>query len=61
MRIPISESVKRIAGKQFYKCANKPNINLRGLRDYKCKLWQLTCDNKGSFDESGYEIDHSLF
>ena len=49
---------KFIAGKQFYKCANKPGANLHRLGQYKCVLWQRPGINKGSFDESGYEIDH---
>lgn len=50
---------KFIAGKQYYKCANNPKTSLKGLENYKCPLWQksdLTIN--GSFDESGYEIDH---
>ena len=57
----LSESVKKgIAGKQRYKCANKPGVILKGLDGYLCPLWNSTTDNelKGSFDESGYEIDH---
>jgi len=59
MRVNISDSVKkRIAGRQLFKCANEPNSNLRGLEGYKCALWSKKGDDKGSFDESGYEIDH---
>src|ERR1044071_8411257 len=55
----VSEATKKnIAGKQFYKCANKPGISLRGLANYECPLWNKNGENKGSFDESGYEIDH---
>lgn len=55
----VTEAIKkRIAGKQAFKCANRPNINLKGLEGYECNLWKLNDENKGSFDESGYEIDH---
>ncbi len=55
----ISESKKKeIAGKQRFKCANKPNSKLKGMGDYKCHLWKLEGDDKGSFDETGYDIDH---
>lgn len=48
-----------IAGKQYYKCANKPESNLKGLENYQCPLWKnANTDTKGSFDESGYKIDH---
>ena len=46
---------KKIAGKQYYKCANEPSIILYNLKNYKCPMWLLY---NGSFDESGYEIDH---
>ncbi len=39
---------KTIAGKQHYKCAT--------ITNYECPLWNANRD--GSFDESGYEIDH---
>jgi len=51
---------KRIAGQQYYKCANKPGLQLRGLKNYKCPLWQKNNESKGSFDESGYDIDHII-
>jgi len=56
----VSESVKkRVAGRQYYKCANKPDANLRGLEGFDCPLWKI--DNfKGDFNESGYEIDHII-
>ena len=54
---------KRVAGRQYYRCANepklKPKLNQRGLEGYKCPLW-LSPIHKGSFDESGYEIDHII-
>lgn len=53
----VSESLKkRVAGMQLYKCANKNDIQLTGLTGYKCPLWNSS--NNGSFDESGYDIDH---
>ena len=56
----LSESnKKRIAGKQYYKCANKPGDNLNGLEGYKCPFW-LSAEHNGSFDESGFDIDHII-
>jgi hypothetical protein len=49
---------KQVAGAQHYKCANKPKSKLKGLGNYNCPLWEIIGDNKGSFDNSGYEIDH---
>ena len=55
----VSEAIKKsVAGRQSYKCANKPGQNIRGLEGYQCPLWMMSNENKGSFDESGYEIDH---
>jgi hypothetical protein len=57
----VSEAKKKmVAGKQFYKCANRPNSNINRLKHYLCPLWQKNDENKGSFDESGYEIDHII-
>ncbi len=47
-----------VAGRQRYRCANKPGQRLYGLIGYQCPLWQITGDNCGSFDQSGYEINH---
>lgn len=59
MRRTVSESLKKkIAGRQYFKCANNPMVNLRTLEKYKCPLWKLNDINRGSFDESCYEIDH---
>lgn len=33
-------------------------MSLSGLEGYNCILWKINGDEKGSFDESGYEIDH---
>jgi hypothetical protein len=56
----LSEATKkRIAGKQNYKCANKPGANLKGLERYSCPLWKIKNKNiRGSFDAAGYDIDH---
>jgi hypothetical protein len=55
-RRTLSQSKKGlIAGKQNYKCANKPGNKLNRFTDYSCPFWKL---NEGSFDHSGYEIDH---
>ncbi len=57
----ISDSVKKmIAGRQFFKCANKLGSNIRGLELYNCPLWEKNNSTCGSFDESNYEIDHIL-
>lgn len=56
----LSKSLKEsIAGKQSYRCANKPGKKLKGLENYECPLWKNTKDC-GSFDENGYEIDHKV-
>lgn len=53
----VSESLKKkIAGKQFFKCANSPKKSV--ISDYLCPLWRVNDDHRGCFDESGYEIDH---
>lgn len=56
----ISESAKKaVAGRQFYKCANEPGSNLDKLQHYSCPLWEKSnVKTRGSFDESGYDIDH---
>jgi len=46
---------KRVAASQDFRCNNKPGANLKGIGDYKCKLW---LSNGGSFDKAEYEIDH---
>ena len=54
----VTESQKKnIAGKQFGKCANNNSSTLKGLETYDCPLWEKE-NNKGSFDASGYDIDH---
>jgi 5-methylcytosine-specific restriction endonuclease McrA len=55
----VSEALKKtVAGKQSYKCANRPGSNLPGIEGYKCARWKLEGEIKGCFDESAYEIDH---
>jgi hypothetical protein len=54
----VSEALKkRVAGLQYFKCANKPESKLTGFTDYKCPCWSRE-EHKGSFDASGYDIDH---
>lgn len=54
----VSEALKkRVAGLQYFKCANKPESKLVGFTDYKCPCWARE-EHKGSFDASGYDIDH---
>lgn len=47
----------RIAGRQYFKCANAPGTNIHNLVGYTCPSWARV-DNPGSFDASGYHIDH---
>lgn len=55
----VSEAKKKsVAGKQNFKCANKPDANITRIEDYRCPLWEKQGDNQGCFDESGYDIDH---
>jgi hypothetical protein len=57
----ISMAMKlKIAGKQNFKCANKPDSNLKRLENYSCPLWNRDDIIKGSFDESGFDIDHII-
>ncbi len=60
IRLSPTDAQKRmVAGRQCYKCANNPNTSLKGLETYSCPLWQRTVsDNQGSFDQSGFELDH---
>lgn len=55
----ISESIKkRIAGKQEFKCANNPDVELVGIVGFMCPLWARS--GAGNFNEAGYEIDHII-
>src|SRR5689334_18358673 len=57
-RIAISESIKKqVAGRQRFKCANKPGKKLNGVGDYECPLWK---HEDGTFDQTGYCIDHII-
>jgi HNH endonuclease len=44
---------RKVAAKNYYKCANMPGKILRGLEDFLCPLWE----NRGCFGIT-YEIDH---
>ena len=44
---------KIVAGRQGYKCANKPYSSC--IENYECPMW---IKGDGSFDESGFDIDH---
>jgi hypothetical protein len=47
-----------VLGRQFHKCNNRPDgPRLRNLGNYKCPMWSRA-ENPGSFDESGYHLDH---
>lgn len=50
----------RIAARQSYRCVNNPDATIEGLKGYNCPLWYITGDNRGIFDESGYDIDHII-
>ena len=60
VRVNPTDAQKRmVAGRQSYKCANNLKATLKGLETYKCPLWQRNVnDNQGSFDQSGFELDH---
>lgn len=45
----------KIASRQYYKCANSPNSQV--ISNYVCPLWKRKI-HQGSFDESGYDVDH---
>lgn len=56
---PTDAQKRMVAGRQSFKCANNLTTILKGLETYKCPLWQKAInDNQGSFDQSGYELDH---
>ena len=58
-KTPTEAQKRMIAGRQSFKCANRPDIKLKGLETYQCPLWQKNKgDNPGSFDQSGFELDH---
>ncbi len=56
VRKNLSEGIKKlVAGKQQYRCANRPRSGI--IKNYNCPLWNIK-DRNGSFGEEGYEIDH---
>ena len=58
---PTDAQKRLIAGHQSFKCANNPSSNINGLETYRCPLWQKSDkDNPGSFDQSGFELDHII-
>ena len=57
--VKVSESTDDlIAGRQWFRCANSPGSNLYSLKGYLCPLWRIETDEKGRFDEAGYDIDY---
>lgn len=56
-RVRISDSTKKqVLGRQQYRCANAPGSTLhKQLNGYTCPRWH---QHGGSFDESGYQVDH---
>jgi hypothetical protein len=60
IRVSPTDAQKRmVAGRQSFKCANKPGSTLKSLEAYQCPLWQKSdIDDIGSFDQSGFELDH---
>ena len=55
----VSESTKKkVAGKQWFKCANRPNSKLKRIENHLCPLWAIDGENKGNFNDDGYHIDH---
>ena len=58
-KTPTEAQKRMIAGRQSFKCANKPDVKLKGIETYQCPLWLKNIgDNPGSFDQSGFELDH---
>jgi hypothetical protein len=56
---PTDAQKRMVAGRQSYKCANNLIDTIKGIETYKCPLWHRTIeDNQGSFDQSGFELDH---
>lgn len=56
VRKHISQYIKnRVLARQTFRCANSASVQLKGLEGYECPLVQA---RQGTFDESGYEIDH---
>jgi len=55
-RSSISASTRRILFSRL-QCANNPDNNAIGCKNYICPLW---ISNGGNFDESGYQIDHII-
>lgn len=54
----VSEGLKKlVAGKQNFKCANKPLTNV--IKNYDCPIWQNPL-RQGNFGEEGYQIDHII-
>jgi 5-methylcytosine-specific restriction endonuclease McrA len=47
--------IKTVLLTQSNKCCNKPDKPAVNLRGYNCLLWKY---QDGTFDESGYEMDH---
>ena len=55
----MNDLINKVAGKQYYKCANKPGLTLIGLENYECPLWKINGINQGSFDEACYKISYN--
>jgi 5-methylcytosine-specific restriction endonuclease McrA len=54
----ISKKTKlELLNRQNQKCANNPNDPISSFTSYKCLLWKY---QDGSFDLSGYEVDHII-
>jgi 5-methylcytosine-specific restriction endonuclease McrA len=47
--------IKTVLLTQYNKCCNRPDKPAVNLRGYGCLLWKY---QDGTFDESGYEMDH---
>ena len=50
---------KKIASKQYFKCANIPDSPFERAYNYKCLLWSHP-ERIGVFGPEGYEIDHII-
>jgi hypothetical protein len=51
--------ITRIAGRQFFRCANRPGSALHNLSHHACPSW-ARADAAGGFDSGGCIIDHVI-
>lgn len=57
----ITETTKKlVAGRQYYKCANDPELMIKGLDNYECPLWKITGNKQGSHRDSSSKYGNQL-